>query len=294
MIDVAAVASRVMGSTELFRAVRPKNRNLVIINKGPGAVYIKKQDGWDLAEFYFMNSDIREIRSGAKSSEADYVVFETDRNMRKFAIVKKFLALIEDWRQYDFVMIADDDLLPVDCQISDIFDLFRKTGFRVGQPALTEDSYYSHEITRRQANFVWRRTNFAEVMCPIFSSSSLGDYVEYFDSTISGFGLDVLWSCREWERHGGVAVLDATPMRHCRPVRGGVAYTGLSPEAEQEAFFKKEELIFFAPVTLSGEALSGEYRVKKLKHLNIAGLLSGAWHSMRSRAILLNALWRSL
>lgn len=213
------------------------------MNKGPGALSLSRErDAWDLLEIYFMEPDIRSIEAGTKKTDADFVVFERDRMKRKFAIIKAIFRSDSFWRHYERVMMADDDVIPVGCNFSDIFNLFERAGARFGQPALTHDSFYSHIVTLQNMNFVWRRTNFSEVMCPIFTREALADHLDSFDETISGFGLDILWSFVEWTKHGGAAILDATPIRHTRPVGAGVAYRGLTAHDELRQFVMSRRL----------------------------------------------------
>ncbi len=245
------------GSTSLHRSGQRRSRFLVVINKGPGAVPIAREgDAWDLMELYFANNDIAAIESDPARSDADYIVFERDRNMRKFAIIKRILDALPNLFGYEAIMMLDDDVLPVGCTIAEIFTLFMRTGCRIGQPALSEGSYWSHEVVLRHARFRWRRTNFVEVMCPIMTAAAIRDYLPLFDETISAFGLDIYWSSEEWCRYGGVAVLDSTPMRHIRPVRGGTAYQGLSPGNERYAFLRRHKLRNFRHLTLYGEAIN--------------------------------------
>lgn len=256
-------------TTTLFRQTAPKAKYLLIVNKGPGAVSLKREnDRWDLLEIYFMKNDIEAITQNPSKTDADFVVFETDRNMRKFAIIKRIFETHDFWKSYDAVMMADDDLVPVGCSVSDIFDLFIKTGMRVGQPALSEDSFWSHEITLRHKTFHWRKTNFVEVMCPIMNTAALGEYLPLFDETVSGFGLDNYWGLNEWRKYGGLAILDDTTMRHCRPVRGGVAYHGLSPGEECRQFFLKHKLKHYMQLTLGGESVDSKmlFRAHKVAY----------------------------
>ncbi len=246
------------GSTVLFRCGARRARYLLIINKGPGAVQIPREgDAWDLMEIYFAKKDIEAITAYPAITNADWVVFEHDRNMRKFAIIKRVIGTMPDLLGYEAIMMLDDDLVPVGCNVSDIFALFAETGLRIGQPALSEDSFWSHEVVLRNASFRWRRTNFVEVMCPIMTTAALQDYLPLFDETVSAFGLDVYWSREEWKYHTGVAILDATPMRHIRPVRGGVAYQGLSPGTERYLFFRRHKLKNFKHYTLGGASIDG-------------------------------------
>lgn len=252
-------------STTIYRQADPKARFLLIINKGPGAVDIPREGAsWDLMELYFAKKDIEGILSDSSRSQADFVVFESDRNMRKFAIIKRVFELLPALWNYEAVMMLDDDLVPVGCSVTDIFETFMQTGLRIGQPALSTNSYWSHEVVLRNPRFVWRRTNFVEVMCPIFTRQAMREYICLFNATISGFGLDNYWSSKEWESRGGVAVLDATPMRHMRPVRGGIAYQGISPGEECYAFFRKHQLRNYLHLTLGGKPTSSSPLVGRL------------------------------
>ncbi len=251
-------------TTVLFRAETPKSKYLLIVNKGPGAVSLRREGGaWDLMEIYFMKADIESITQDPAKTDAEYVVFETDRNKRKFAIIKQIFERHDFWKRYDAVMMADDDLVPVGCSIGAMFNLFTETGLRVGQPALSSDSYWSHEITLQNPSFRWRKTNFIEVMCTIMTPAAIVDYLSLFDATISGFGLDNYWGWHEWQRYGGLAILDETPMRHCRPVRGGMAYRGLSPGEECRLFFQKHKLMHYMHLTLGGVQASGDHFRKR-------------------------------
>jgi hypothetical protein len=249
----AGQASQAGCTTTIHRRAEPRARFLLIVNKGPGALEIPREgDAWDLMDIYFMKKDIEAVSSDPARSQADFVVFETSRNMRKFAIIKRAFEQLPALWHYEAVMMLDDDLVPVGCSIADIFESFMKTGFRVGQPALSADSYWSHEVVLRNPRFVWRCTNFVEVMCPIMLREAMREYIGLFDETISAFGLDVYWSSKEWEVRGGVVVLDSTPMRHTRPVRGGVAYQGISPGEERYAFYRKHRLRNYRHLTLGG------------------------------------------
>ena len=232
------VATKPTGpSTTLFRTAPARGKNLLIINKGPGAVSIPREgQAWDLMEIYFMAGDIAKIKVDPTFTDAEHVIFETSRMMRKFAIIKAIFEKHAFWQDYDSVMMFDDDILPVGCSIADIFALFAQTDCRIAQPALTDDSFYGHMIHVRNENFVWRRTNCVELMCPIMNQAALREYLPIFDDTVSGFGIDDYWSFHEWLNGSGVAVLDRTPVSHTRAVGGGMAYQGLSQDEECHDF----------------------------------------------------------
>lgn len=230
-------------TTSLFRVSSPNSRNLLIVNKGPGAITILREGNkWDLLEIYFMKADIETISLNPSLTDAEHVVFETDRSMRKFAILKTVFEKNDFWHAYDNFFIADDDLIPIDCSITDIFNLFKETGCRIGQPSLTQDSFFSHIITIKNNNFIWRKTNFVEVMCPIMNREALIEYLPIFNETVSGFGLDDYWSYHEWMKGNGVAILDKTPVRHCRPIGSSLTYEGLSTDTECLSFMERRDI----------------------------------------------------
>lgn len=283
--------------TEIFRLSPRKGRFLLVVNKGPGAVQIPRQPGeWDVLEIYFKQSMIDEIRANPASCDADHVVFEFDRNRRKLAIVKKVFEANPFWQDYEGFMLADDDVEPVGCTISDIFHFFMQSGCRVGQPALTQDSYFNHFITVKNDNFVWRRTNMVEVMCPMFTLDGLKEYMPVFDASVSTWGVDFFWSYREWQRGTAVAMLDATPVRHGRAPGGGGAYLELetSPYQEMEEFMNKHGIPKYAFLCLGGVverqdlnrharlglSISG-YKLELMNSQHFSSYVAGEIHSCR-------------
>lgn len=231
MVEVGSSSVQTRSNAEagpvLFRSSPKRARNLLVVNKGPGAVSIPREEGaWDLLEIYFADQDIARITTDSSSTSADHIVFETNRQRRKFAIVKAVFEAHPDLRDYEAFAFFDDDVEPVGCSMASIFATFAASGCRVGQPALTHDSFYAHPIHLKNEAFNWRLGNCAELMCPMMTREGLAEYLPIFDATVSGFGLDDYWSFREWMKGYGVAVLDRTPVSHTRPVGGG-GYVGL-------------------------------------------------------------------
>lgn len=155
-------------------------------------------------------------------------------------IIKNNEAIIE---QYDAVWIPDDDLLANTDTINRMFGLFHALEISYGQPALTTDSYYTYPFLLRDEASLVRYTNFVEVMAPIFSRCGLNDAAKTIALSPSGWGLDFLWSnlfCQQGKDR--VAVLDATPVKHTRPV-GGELYAK-NPELSPVNDWRKIEELF--------------------------------------------------
>jgi hypothetical protein len=149
---------------------------------------------------------------------------------------------------YDYVCLADDDLVATVEIMNAIFVISQHFGLDLSQPALTPDSFMAHwGITMQNRSFLLRYTNFVEVMIPVFSRSFLERCAPTFNETISSYGLDLLWSSMVTSPLK-IGILDACPVRHSRPTRGGrlyknIASLGADPDQELIALIKKYKLV---------------------------------------------------
>lgn len=128
------------------------------------------------------------------------------------------------WQNY---CLADDDVEPVHSW-NDIFDAFLATGMDVGMPALTQDSYCAHPITMRDPSCRWRKTNYLDLMCVLFTAEGLHRHWDTFSAPREPWGIESIWAQREIARGKGIAILDETPIRHVRPIN-------CDPERVQQA-----------------------------------------------------------
>jgi uncharacterized protein DUF707 len=126
--------------------------------------------------------------------------------------------------RYDAVWFPDDDLEIGAAAVEEFFAIFRRHGLALAQPALTPRSFWNHEITLHNKRFVLRRTNFVEVMAPAFTPEALAECSWTFTVSKTGWGVDLLWSRALADRPGAMAIVDATPMTHTRPLGGAGGY----------------------------------------------------------------------
>jgi hypothetical protein len=56
----------------------------------------------------------------------------------------------------------------------------------LAQPALTKNSYFSHPLLLQVSNFIYRETNFVEVMAPCFSKIAFENVGEHFQRINQG------------------------------------------------------------------------------------------------------------
>lgn len=149
---------------------------------------------------------------------------------------------------YDAIMIADDDISMSSSSINKAFKTFTDHNLLLAQPALSLDSFYSHEITRQKNNFVLRYTNYVEGMLPIFSQDALKICWPTFEKCVSGWGLDQIWFTVLGEPKNKIAIIDAVPVKHTRAVFHGDLYitTKIDPWSELENIKKEYGVKYFS------------------------------------------------
>lgn len=135
---------------------------------------------------------------------------------------------------YEAVWMPDDDILTSASTISSMFELQQEIAVGLAQPALTQDSYFSHAITLEHRNFSLRVTNFVEVMAPVFTRSALHLCLPTFSESVSGWGLDGAWQAILEAEGVRSAIFDCLPVRHTRPVGGGDLYRRLQVDVNHE------------------------------------------------------------
>lgn len=124
--------------------------------------------------------------------------------------------------QYRGFWFPDDDLDVETATINRMFALFHGLQLSLAQPALTHDSFISWPLVLRRPDCVMRRVNFVEVMAPLFDRKSLIVCLPTFGESRSGWGLDFVWSgILGGSSDAFIGIIDATPVRHTRPVGSG-------------------------------------------------------------------------
>ena len=144
--------------------------------------------------------------------------------------------------RYDSIWLPDDDLSADMDGINRMFAFFCAHRLCLAQPALTRNSYHTWNTLLQDPDCHLRFTRFVEVMAPIFSRDALRACAPTFAESRSGWGLDWVWpTLCEREGLDGIAIIDATPVRHTRPV-GGELYKNhrdLDPKADARRVVRK-------------------------------------------------------
>lgn len=146
----------------------------------------------------------------------------------------------DDWKNYDYIFIPDDDLLFSGKKLNKFFNIVNELKPDLSQPSLDELSYFTFPITLVNRANIYRVTNFVEVMCPCFSTNFLIKTLELFNESKSGWGMDYFWTILlEESRLKPPIIIDEVCIRHTRPV-GSVGHGGANnPKVEFDKFINK-------------------------------------------------------
>lgn len=195
-------------------------RSLIIVRAGAGSLHpdwLGAGDrGWDLFVCPYQET-------GFAADPTRNVEVGVVREGAKWTGLRALLAEWRGWRDYDYVMLADDDLSAAPWTWSRFFEIARREQAVLAQPALTRDSYFSHLVTVQCPHVTMRRTSFVEIMAPCFRTDALAALLPTFDYTRTGWGwgLDYVWA--KALGYKGLLIVDEAPVRHTRPVGVGVA-----------------------------------------------------------------------
>jgi hypothetical protein len=196
----------------------PQRRNLVVLRAGDGSLHrhwiASQRRDFDLAISYYGKNE---------NHHRDDAEYWEHRPGPKWSCLAEWLQEHPEWTEhYDTFWFPDDDLDADTETLNRMFALFRGMDLKLAQPALTADSYFSWGQLLQRPQYLARRMAFVEVMAPLFSQNSLKTCLPSFSQSRSGWGLDWIWpQLLGGSLDGRIAILDATPVHHTRPVGGG-------------------------------------------------------------------------
>ena len=151
------------------------------------------QEGLDLR-----HGEIHLIQPGTKST-AIYHVLKNDPEL---------------FNSYDLLLFLDDDLAISHEDVDLLFDTATQDNLSLFQPALLPGSYGVWKDLFQQSTHGSRKITGVEIMMPGFTREALYSCRDAFAHSISGYGLDFMFS-EQIQRNGGIcAVVDAVSVRH--------------------------------------------------------------------------------
>ena len=144
---------------------------------------------------------------------------------------------------FKYVWVPDDDIVTTWANVNTLFNLMENFELQMAQPALTENSYVAWSTTRVDRQSLLRFSAFVEMMAPAFSREAFERCIpaaELVRSSQAGWGLDFVWPKILGYPKNKIAILDAAPVHHSRPIGSnydkGVAYD------EMQRIFREQEV----------------------------------------------------
>lgn len=218
-------------------------RNLLVLRAGdrslhPGWLAMEgERRNWNLHISYFGN------RLDPFGTLPDGVSLSMEKGPKYVGLADCFDHNPHFLEHHDLIGCPDDDLEVATGSWSEIFEIAAESGAAIAQPSLDARSYFTHVVTLQRRRYRYRRTNFVEVMCPIFTRDALRDFLPRFRDNKTSWGLDYLWSSQVESAGKRLAVIDAAGLLHTREIGKGTLYrangTDLSPQQDLQEMFRK-------------------------------------------------------
>jgi hypothetical protein len=134
----------------------------------------------------------------------------------------------------DWLVVVDDDVVLPRGFLDRFLALAERFQFELAQPAHAFASHAAWDVTRRRPGVLARRTRFVEIGPVTALTARAARELLPFPPLQMGWGLDARWSAIAAERGWAIGVIDATPVRHLKPV--AASYPREAAIAEAEAF----------------------------------------------------------
>jgi hypothetical protein len=211
--------------------------NLILASVGDESVHrswlSSASRTFDVALVYFGD------RPGRFREDADYYVA---RKGIKYSLLHDVAQneLDEILFRYSHVWMPDDDIAAETPLINELFRLAAVHGLAICQPAIGAGDV-SFKALRAQPEYLLRYSRFVEIMCPLFSREALRCVLPTFKLNVSAWGIDWLWASMFGPQD--LAVIDATPVHHTRPLSSGgvhrrLAMMGIDPRQELQSLIR--------------------------------------------------------
>src|SRR5882724_4722741 len=151
-------------------------------------------------------------RGPANTVSVPHTVLSVGAPASKFDLLNRVL---EDADGFDWVIIADDDVVIPENWLDPYLALADRFSFALSQPAQTRDSFAAHHIVVQAPGLLARRTRFVEIG-PVFCIRR--DAVPLllpFEADVGmGWGLDLIWPMRLEQAGMRLGIVDAAPVAH--------------------------------------------------------------------------------
>jgi GT2 family glycosyltransferase len=131
----------------------------------------------------------------------------------------------------DWLLLVDDDVALPAAFLDTFLLVSEHFGLRLAQPAHAFASHAAWPVTRRRPGLIARRTRYVEIgPVTAIHSDAFGALLPLPDLEM-GWGLDAHWSAIAADAGLALGIVDATPIRHLRPVAASYPHAAAAAEA---------------------------------------------------------------
>ncbi len=158
---------------------------------------------------------------------ADDAEIYLERKGIKFSLIHELAKreLADVLFRYERVWMPDDDIAADVDRVNRLFLLAEEHRLSICQPGIGSGDV-TFRTLRADPRYILRYSRFVEIMCPLFTRAALQQTLPTFNANRSGWGIDWLWASRL--RPKDLAVIDAVPMAHTRPLCSGGVHSQLA------------------------------------------------------------------
>lgn len=272
-------------------------RNLVFARTGKGSIHQawagtpRSRRNWDLQLSTYIDDN-------AHLREGDFPL-SIDKGTKWDSVFRYFRNDPQLFDRYDYVFFPDDDIGMTGDNVNRVFDICRKHGLDIAQPALTPDSYFWHALLLKCPGFEIRYLNYIEPMCPCIRTEYLRILMPYLERMFTGWGLDLVWAMLMPDPSYRAAILDNIEVRHTRPFETGAIYSafremGVDPHQERSRVANTYKSALPGIIVYGGVTPGGLQTNGPLTRLMNGLHLLGACHRARDIRVPLRAGFGSL
>lgn len=183
------------------------------------------------------------INGSAPSEQVSRVTAEEVTGyVPKFALMNRLLKR-HDLREFDYVLVSDDDIVVQDGFLDAFLLTQRKYDLALAQPARTRNSVDSKSITVQRQGVNGRLTQFVEIG-PVFSirADLFAHLLPFDESSPMGWGLDLVWPTIVHKAGLRMGIVDCAPVDHSLR-RLSSTYDGDRARLEMEEYLSKRDHI---------------------------------------------------
>ena len=130
----------------------------------------------------------------------------------KFTLLNR---LIEDYRDFDYILLTDDDVELGPDFLDTLVELAAGHDFALAQPARTSDSFIDHPIAQIMPGLSARRTRFVEIgPITLIRRDAAALLLPFPEACGMGWGLDFVWPVLLDRQGLRLGIIDAAPVAH--------------------------------------------------------------------------------